>query len=345
MTSPVDRLDALTSPASAVSPAEAEAIAATHYGIVGKARRLAGEKDDNFALDAEAASYLLKVVHPGEPAEVTDLSTTVLSSLSNDLPLQQIVRTRDGRSELVLETSDGVSRRARMTTYLAGRPLHLVPSTVTLRENLGRTLARLGLELRAFTHPAAERPLWWDLSQAELVRPLLGDLTELSGRRQLFDCLDGFTSSLRPRLAALRRQVIHNDLSGDNLLIGDDGVTVVGILDFGDVVLTQLINDVAVAVTNQLSDDDDPIAPGLDLVRGFHAVVPLQEAELEVLYELVRLRTVVRIIISEWRARRFPENRKYILRNTPRAWSLLERLPASGGLGVTARFIETCQLD
>ncbi len=34
---------------------------------------------------------------------------------------------------------------------------------------------------------------------------------------------------------------------------------------------------------------------------------------------------MARIIISEWRAERFPENSPYVLRNTPRAWEHLHR--------------------
>ena len=35
---------------------------------------------------------------------------------------------------------------------------------------------------------------------------------------------------------------------------------------------------------------------------------------------------MARIVISEWRAERFPDNRGYVLRNTPRAWEHLHRL-------------------
>ena len=34
---------------------------------------------------------------------------------------------------------------------------------------------------------------------------------------------------------------------------------------------------------------------------------------------------MARILISEWRAERFPDNRAYVLRNTPRAWEQLNR--------------------
>ena len=41
---------------------------------------------------------------------------------------------------------------------------------------------------------------------------------------------------------------------------------------------------------------------------------------------LIRARVLARIIISRWRAIRFPGNSGYILRNTPAAWAHLNRL-------------------
>lgn len=336
--------NALTSAAVRVPEDQAERIAAQHYGIAASARRLPGEKDDNFELVAGADAWLLKVVHPEEPAGVTNLGTSALLALEGiaDVPVQRVIQTTTGDAEVVVRAADGSTRLARMTSFLEGRLLRSVPSSAPLRENLGRVLARLGQELSDFTHPAASRPLLWDLWQADQVRLLLDDLDPLDGRELLVECLDHFEADIRPRLARLRRQMIHNDLSGDNVLVAEDGVTVAGILDFGDAVVTQLINDLAVAATNQLAPDDDPLAPALDFVRGYHRVVALTEPELALLYDLVRLRITIRIVVTEWRSLRFPENREYIMRNTPGAWSLLRAMPASGAHDASRRLMAAC---
>jgi Ser/Thr protein kinase RdoA (MazF antagonist) len=288
----------------------------------------------------------LKIVHPGEDAAVTNLATAALLALEGvaGVPVQRVIPTTAGEAELVVRTADGATRRARMTSFIEGRLLRWVPPSPRLRENLGHALARMGLELRGFTHPAASRPLLWDLWQADQSRLLLDDLDPLDGRELLVDCLEHFEAEVRPRLARLRRQMIHNDMSGDNVLIAEDGVTVVGILDFGDAVVTQLINDVAVVATNLLAEDGDPLAPTLDLVRGYHRVVPLTESELDLLYDLVRVRIAIRIVITEWRSLRFPENREYIMRNTPTAWSLLRAVPASGAHDAGRRLMAACEL-
>jgi Ser/Thr protein kinase RdoA (MazF antagonist) len=336
----------LTSAAPRVSPAEAEAIAAERYGLQGTATRLAGEKDDNFALRTGRGDFFLKVIHPAEPTEITDLCTKVLLALepAADLPVQKVVPALDVSAEPVHETRSGPARRVRLTTYLHGRLLKSVPFSPLLRENLGRTLARLGQELRSFSHPGAERPLLWDLAQADLLHPLLHDLAGRVDCDALLACLEQFDAEIQPRLAKLRRQIVHNDFSGDNVLIAEDGLTVAGIIDFGDVIATQLINDVAIAAANLLGDGDDPMRPTLDLVRAFHNVTPLTISELEVLYDLARLRIVMRIIITEWRAIRYPENRTYILRNTPRAWVQLKHMPDSAASTVTRRLMTVCQI-
>jgi Ser/Thr protein kinase RdoA (MazF antagonist) len=338
---------ALTSAASPVPAAEAEAIAAGRYGIVAPARRLAGEKDDNFAFDAGSGSYVLKIAHPDEPPQVTSLVTAALLALEGvpDVPVQRVVRTSDGEAEPVVHSADGRARRVRMTSYVEGRMLRTVPSSRPLRENLGRVLARMGQELRGFAHPAATRALLWDIAQADRVRPLLAELDGPAGRDLLVACLDRFDADLGPRLAPLRRQLVHNDLSGDNVVIGDDGITVAGVIDFGDALVTQLVNDVAVAATNLLAPDGDPFAPVLDFVCGYHAVEPLTASELELLPELVRLRIAIRIVITEWRSRRFPENRAYIMRNTPAAWRLLRRLPEPSAPDAARRLLAACGMD
>ena len=133
---------------------------------------------------------------------------------------------------------------------------------------------------------------------------------------------------------------MHNDFSPDNTLISADASQVCGIIDFGDVTVTALVNDVAIAAAYQLSDEPDLLAPALDLIAGYHATTPLTAGELDLLPDLILARIVARIVISEWRAERFDENRAYVLRNTPRAWEHLHRWLSIPGERIAARIQE-----
>lgn len=120
---------------------------------------------------------------------------------------------------------------------------------------------------------------------------------------------------------------------------------VAGIIDFGDVTVTALVSDVAIAAACQLSGEPDLLGPALDLISGYHAITPLTGGELDLLAELMLARILARIVISEWRAARFPANRVYILRNTPKAWEHLSRLLSIPGSEITARIHGACRSE
>jgi Ser/Thr protein kinase RdoA (MazF antagonist) len=156
--------------------------------------------------------------------------------------------------------------------------------------------------------------------------------------------LDRFERRAAAALPTLRAQVVHNDLSGDNVVADpDDHDLIAGLLDFGDATRTAMINDVAVAVAYQIRNDTDLLAAALALMRGFTAVRPLLGEEVDLLLDLVIARMVIRVGISEWRGRRFPENIAYIRRNTAEAWRALEQLLALDPDRTTALFHQACR--
>jgi Ser/Thr protein kinase RdoA (MazF antagonist) len=236
-------------------------------------------------------------------------------------------------------------------SYLDGTLLRSAAPDRSLLRSAGRTLADLGRALRGFDDPLVHRPLLWDLAQLPRLRPLAAERPPGPRTDLITEQLSRLAATVPPRLAGLRAQLVHNDFSPDNTLISADGRAVTGIIDFGDVTVTALVNDVAIASANLLADDADadgaddaygadPLGPALALVAGYHSVTPLTAAELGLLPDLILGRIVARIVISEWRAERFPGNRAYVLRNTPLAWRHLDRLLSIGAGQFAARIQE-----
>lgn len=238
---------------------------------------------------------------------------------------QRVVATGAGDPELGFEDAAGDQRRARLTTFVAGTVVRSATVDRDLRERLGAVLARLALALRCFDHPAAGRGLSWDVRHAGRMRGMLDELEPNEQRAALAAALEDFDERTVPRLLPLSAQVVHNDLSRDNTVLTPEGG--IGVLDFGDVVRTQRVNDVAVAMADHLGDGEEPFAPALELLAGYQAVAPLRRDELALLYELVRTRVVMRLVSGEWRTVRFPENRAYLARNVERMSAVLARLP------------------
>ena len=313
----------LTPSVPVAAPEAAEAVGAC-FGLAGELARLPGEADDNFLLQAsEEKRYVVKFAHLRADPAVVSVQVRVLrhvESAAPALPVPRVLPATDGQPWAVVADGPLRGRVVHVLSYLDGRLLRSVSTDQPLRRTLGITLAELGRALRDFDDPLVHRPLLWDLAQLPQLRHLLATSQGLVGE-QLARLADG----LSPRLATQRTQLVHNDFSPDNTLISADGRRVCGIIDFGDVTVTALVNEVAIAATYQLSDDADLLGPALDLIAGYRATTPLTASELGLLPDLILARIVARIVISEWRAERFPENRAYVLRNTPRAREHLNR--------------------
>jgi len=330
----------LTPSPPVTAPQAAEAIRAC-FGRSGGLTRLPGEADDNFVLDAGTDQrYVVKFAHLRADPAVVDVQVRVLrhvESVAPGLPVPRVLPAASGEPWTVVPDGPLAGRVVHALSYLDGCLLRTVTTDPPLRRVLGGTLAELGRALRGFDDPLVHRPLLWDLAQLPRLRPLLAERPPGPEIEKQFGRL---AATLPPRLASQRAQLVHNDFSPDNTLIAVGGSRVSGIIDFGDVTVTALVNDVAIAVANLLADDADPLGPALDFIAGYHATTPLTPAELNLLPDLILGRVVARIIISEWRAERFPDNRAYVLRNTPRAWELLHRLLSIPGEQTAARIQE-----
>ena len=321
---------------------------ADHWGLAGALSPISGERDRNHLLesDADGARYLLKVSHPAEAPLVADFQTRTLLHLAQAdpaLPVQRIVPTRGGETSFLADAGDGFARVVRLFSYLPGLLLPEAPRGTLQRANLARTLARLDLAMQEFQHPAGRLKLPWDIQHAGSVRGLLQHIADPARRALAQRALDRFEHIAAPRLPSLRRQPIHNDLNPNNVLVDPaEPDRIVGILDFGDMVGAPLIDDLAVAAAYQLGTSGDPLQDVLPFVAAYQAVLPLQRAELDVLFSLMTARLVLVVAISGWRAARDPANAKYVLRNNAPSWVRLAACEALLPEAATAALRNAC---
>ena len=186
----------------------------------------------------------------------------------------------------------------------------------------------MGVALRGFFHPAAGRAIEWDQKHLpDLVRHA-ALVEDPDRRRQLDRVLERFMERALPALPALRAQVIHNDITLDNLLL-DDGGAVSGIIDFGDMTHTALLLDVPATLQSLVREREDIFAVAADFLPGYSEVLPLERREAELLADLLAGRMAQTILISAWRTRQFPDN-AYITGWAEPAWALLDQLERVG---------------
>ena len=252
--------EARLTPSAPVAAPEAAAAIRACYGLAGELTRLPGEADDNFLLGASGGQrYVVKVAHLRADPAVVGVQVRVLrhiASVAAGLPVPRVLPAIDGQPWTVVADGPLRGRVVHVLTYLDGELLRSVRTDAALRRTLGVTLARLGSALREFDDPLVHRPLLWDLAQLPQLQPLLPQSRGLLGEQ-----LSRLAIDLPQRLATQRTQLVHNDFSPDNTLISADASRVCGIIDFGDVTVTALVNDVAIAAAYELSDERVGVEP------------------------------------------------------------------------------------
>ncbi|RWM93406.1 MAG: serine kinase [Mesorhizobium sp.] len=317
-----------------VDAAEAEVIAARLYNICCSATRFDTEKDDTFLLDcANRGKFVLKIAHPSERVDELDFQVALLrhiEGIAPDLPVPRAHCDVNGVDLPIVTTSAGERRVVRLITFLAGTPLDRTVSTAPQREQIGEVLAKLRHAMADFSHPADSRTLAWDVTHLLDLSDLLGFIPAGDKRAWTMRALERF-GEIKPQLDQCRRQVLHNDFNTSNLVVDPASPQfLAGVIDFGDAVRTAIAVDVSTALMNQMAkiighgNRCDLFDEPRDVLRGYLRHAELTDEELRLIPFLAQGRLAVRALLTCWRAELFPENNRYILRNTEAGWAHLE---------------------
>lgn len=318
-------------PPPAFSLEEAARIAQTHFGIDGSVTPLPGERDLNFRIDAPGGSYVLKIANAEEDRGALEMQHAALAHLAGREPglgLQRAAPARAGGTLVSVASATGQRHLARMLTYVPGTLWARVnPHSMAMLERLGGALGALDRGLADFDHPAAHRSLKWDLRQAGWIRDFVHHIDDSRRRAVVERWLDDYERRVRPALDGLRQQVIYNDANDYNIVVDAHG-HIAAVIDFGDMCRTNLIAEPAIAAAYAAMGLRDPIAGIARLMAGFHAALPVSEAELEVFHALVCMRLCVSVTNSAYQKTVEPENAYLTISEKP-AWALLEALSAA----------------
>ncbi len=324
--------DPLEAPPPHLSTSDAEGIAADVFGIGGTAAPLDSERDQNVRImTAGGAGYVLKISNPAEDPAFIDMQSQAMLHVAvtdPELPVMRIVPTVDGRTHEEL-TVEGRTHLVRLVSLMPGRTLEPRDLELAALRRFGAVSARLGRALRGFFHPAAAHPLLWNVKHAADLRPLVPNIDDPARRSIVDRLLDRFDEHVAPVFASLRGQVIHNDLTSDNVLF-DDVQRVSGILDFGDMAYSALVCDLVSTVEALMGERDEPWEALRETAAGFASITPLLDDEIALLPDLLLARWATTAVISAWRVRRYPENAAYITGWDAGVWTMLEAWDAMG---------------
>ena len=304
--------------------AEALAVAERDYGIVGSASTLPSERDQNFLIvDSAGGKFVLKIANSAEGEDLLDFQNQAMrcvAAASIGCRLPRVVTTRSGQDVSRIHNSRaGVEHCLRVLTWIDGEVLGKVGVRgPELFESIGAGMARIDAALSQFRHPAMRRVLQWDLRQAVLAREHLHLLSPDRQRR----VERAFARWERIDWTALRHSVIHGDANDHNLII--ESGRMVGILDFGDIVYSATVCDLAVALAYVLLDERQPLAAAARVIGAYQRTYPLNSAEQEVLMPLVESRLAMSVCYSVHNRARHPDD-PYQSVTEAAAWDLLDK--------------------
>ncbi len=310
-----------------ITQSDAELLAADLYDLSVSAAPLPSERDQNFALrSASREQFVLKIANAEEQFEFLDLQNQLIQFLAArnlDLEFPRIVPTKAERAIGAIKSEDGHQHFVRLLTWIDGVCLAKVERhDRKLLSSLGRALAQMDAALAQFSHAAAHRSFYWDLRHARLARELIGLLPE--SRRFM---IEGFFREWEKiDWSSLRFSIIHNDANDYNILVSQrPEQRVNAILDYGDVVHTATICDLAIALAYVMLDKPDPIGAAAQVVAAYHETYPLTETEVEALHTLAVTRLCCSVCFAARQTYDAPDNEYLNISNAP-AWRLLEKL-------------------
>jgi 4-aminobutyrate aminotransferase-like enzyme/Ser/Thr protein kinase RdoA (MazF antagonist) len=284
----------------------ARELAESKFGIKGKASLLAGERNPNFLIESDSEKYVLKIHDASEllQLEIQQLALTSLESLAS-FQTPNFVPAKS--NELLVDAGNG--KFARMLAWIPGELWSASETAESHKVALGRLIATVDNELAGLDvtkyRSVLDRPFGWNALQVQSLADDVELIKDAELKANVKLILDRMINSTLSKVIALPHQLIHNDANDNNVVVHNGSV--VGLIDFGDLIYAPRVCGLAVGCAYQL-DARDPVASIYAIVRGYHEVAPLSPAELEVLFDLICLRVATSVVMAHRQLAANPDN-------------------------------------
>ncbi len=293
----------------------AQSLVRSVYGLEATARTLTSERDQNFLLATGGVPFaVLKIANAAERREFLAAQQAAMAHVARSFALApHVLPTLDGDLLALTRAPNAQSHLVWMVSLLPGVALDDVRHRTTgLWEHFGATVAQLTNAFVGFDDPTTHRELQWDLARG---RTVIDDhrsrLTNVALAETVDALMVRFDRHTAPLLSTLPCSVIHNDLNDYNVLVGGEeghDHRVVGVIDFGDMLHSYTIGELAIAAAYAVLDAADPLSVLWHMVHGYHAVRPMSEQEMTSFFGLVILRLCTSAVLAAFQQSAHPEN-------------------------------------
>lgn len=310
-----------------ISTQAVPSIVKEYFGVEGTAADLNGYDEWNYLINAsDGKQYVLKVSGQAQDKHFLEAQVLITEHLAATPAGEKLQRHLPGVNgeRLITALIDNREYYLRLLNFIEGdfwAGLQQRPDL--LYRSLGSFLGSMDRQLQSFSHPAMHRRYIWDISTAADANKKLQFITDPHRRRIAGYFLLQFEAEVQPLLSSLRHAYVHNDANDYNLLVKDGALS--GLIDFGDMVYTALINNLAIACTYAMFNTNDPLRAAILVIENYHAAYPLKESEIDLLYYLIAARLCISVTESAYNQYQGSTNEHHFVTENS-AWELLEYL-------------------
>lgn len=335
------------------------------FGKSGTLCSLPSERDQNFqVVEDNGSQWVLKIANQGASEEQLRCQNGAMQHVARRCGTRSCPAPHpsERRRDLLVQVGhDGTAWSSdvgpgneeagylvRLVPYLPGIPLaKAFPHSDELLEVVGGRVGEVCQALVDFRDENARRSFRWDLDQGVDVVRDNWDSLNYEQQALLEPILIQHRREAADFVPKLRRSVIHGDANDYNIIVDvDDEGTCgnVALIDFGDLVESTTINELAICLAYVLLDRDDPIRAAIPVVRGFHRKFPLTETEVAVLPSLIQLRLAVSVSLSTVQSRQVSGD-DYLTVSQQPAWRTIKRLQEISSSLFHCRLREACDWE
>ncbi|MFK7833478.1 MAG: aminotransferase class III-fold pyridoxal phosphate-dependent enzyme [Winogradskyella sp.] len=270
-------------------------------------KKLNGYDNVNYLLKTETDKFIFKTYKFSEDMlALIEAENSILNTLKKDQSFPEPIAFKDGNFIKITDI-DNTKTICRLLTFLDGDFLGDVNHTPNLVESIGAFTAQMNLQLLKINNYVLKARQWeWDLQYLQLNKKYIPDIEDSSNRNLVSYFFQQYELHVNPKLPELRKSIIHNDVNEWNILVKDNAIS--GLIDFGDLAHSYVINEVAIAITYACYDKDKPLEWAIHFLKGYHKILPLEKKELDILYYLIAGQLCTSLCNSAHAKKADPEN-------------------------------------
>jgi len=303
-------------------------------------KKLNGYENENYLIETSNSKFIFKKYpYSTELKSIIQGENETLIYLSNkSSQFPNPISTVDGKY-LIVQKLNGKKFIFRMLSFLDGDMLGSIVNTKDAFKSFGTFLAKMNKKLLLYNNNIIKARVWnWDLQYFKMNEIYIKDIPYKKDRTLVKYFFSLFKENVNPLLPTLRKSIIHSDANEWNVLLTNHKVS--SIIDFGDLVYSPLINELAIAMTYASYDKDKPLEWAQIILKSYNKELPILEIEIKILYYLIAARLCVSLCNGAHSKKINPKN-KYAFSSEESAWKMLNKWKEFNPLLVEHAFRKT----